>query len=107
MALNLSLGEFQKLTGISDAALLWLLKNNKLRCQVDSKKGLIVCPENLELQNLVEAVARRKQKVLAKHEKLLIEKMARIIRENFEAITEEAIARVTARHHNTKSKPVK
>lgn len=103
MALNLSIEEFQRASGLSDSAVLWLLKSNQLKCRSDPKKGLLICNDSLEMQTLVEAIARGKHRAAGKDQRILVEKMARIVRENMESIFEESIARVASRAKTSRS----
>ena len=65
---QLSLDELQNITGLSDSALLWLLKTGRLRC-ITNKEGVIfVDISSVELSDLVSALTRIQTESLKKHQ---------------------------------------
>lgn len=88
----ISLQEFQRTAGLSDQALVWLLVNNRLRCQVDQSEGLMVDAESADTQALVAAITTAAQRVFASAQPVLQERVAGIIGRHLEEIIEEAVA---------------
>ena len=89
-----TLSEFRRLTGVSDSALVWLLENKKLVCQLDKERGILVDLDSAQLKELIQSISTKKNKALSDQASLISERFARIISDNFEAIAEEALARL-------------
>ena len=89
-----TLSEFRRLTGVSDSALVWLLENKKLVCQLDKERGILVDLDSAQLKELIQSISTKKNEALSDQASLISERFARIISDNFEAIAEEALARL-------------
>lgn len=90
----LRISEFQRLSGLSDRALAWLVVNNRLPCQADPKQGIMVDVESVEIGTLVSAIAARKEELLKERHSFLAERFANIIGKSLEEILDEALAAV-------------
>ena len=89
-----TLTEFQRITGLSDQALLWLLKDNQLECSIDEENGLMIDIESTNTTELIKAVALKHEQVLERHKRIVSERFARIISEQMEEIARDVIARI-------------
>lgn len=90
---TISLKEFRSLTKISDSALLSLMESNSLPLEYDLENGLRVNCENIEVKDLVSAIAKQQIEKDTQERQLLTEQASKIIRENLEQIFEEALKR--------------
>ena len=93
--------DFQRLSGLSDSAVLTLLSGNDLKCEIDDEGFIKIDAESIEVRQLIEAALNHQQEELAKEHGVIVEKVARVIGEQFGAIVEEAVAQV--RQGGTKS----
>lgn len=91
-----SLFEFQKLTLLSDEAVLWLLKHNRLSCSLDSDGSILIDTSAVTTKSLVQAISAIRSDTLATLDSALLEKCARRFSEHLEEIALEA-ARVVTR----------
>ncbi len=80
----ITLKEFQKHIEISDSALIWLLKENKIPCQTNDNKGLVIDIDRVDTKALIEGIATIKKSYLESEEDVLVEKFARIIDESLQ-----------------------
>ena len=88
----ITLEEFQKLSGLSDSSLVWLLTHNQLACSVSEESGIMVDPESTSVKTLIRSLRDKKTEVLAGKERVIIERLARIVGEQLEEVAHEAIA---------------
>lgn len=88
-----SLQEFQKLTGLSDKALVYLLKQNLLRCSVSDQSLLMVDLESVEIQHLQAAILERHGEVLNLNSTVISETLGTIVRDHLDVIVNEALGR--------------
>lgn len=96
-----SLTEFQRLTGLSDSATLWLIKHNKLALAYSRDQGIRVDAADASTRLMVEAMIREHEALLSEDESLLMERISALIRTHLESIFETAQARLGG----SKSKP--
>ena len=85
------LGDFQKLAGLSDRALSWLLTRNLVRCQIDPAQGILVDLDSVETTDLLKSIAARRTRILQTGERLLMESLAAVATRHFEQIVERAL----------------
>ncbi|RMG43704.1 MAG: hypothetical protein D6719_03200 [Candidatus Dadabacteria bacterium] len=93
-----NLSEFQRLTGISDRSLLWLLKNRRLICQVSDASEIMIDIESADVKKLIEAMKSTNHDFLKKRQRIITEKFARIIGEELDVIVDQAVARLKSRN---------
>ena len=91
------LGDFQKLAGLSDRALSWLLTRNLLRCEVDPARGILVDIDSVETADLLKSIAARRTRILDSGERLLMESLAAVATRHFEQIVERALHTIETR----------
>ena len=89
-----NLQEFQRLSGLSDKALLHLLKHNQLRCEVRDGSCLVIDIESTETKALQESILQRQHETLNSHQDLISERLGTIVRDEMQSIVDEAIARL-------------
>jgi hypothetical protein len=94
---RVTLKEFQQLTGLSDTAVLWLLKNDALRCSVDAETHLRIDLDAVSAEDLRNALLARQQEVLDAHADIIAERLGTIVRERLDAVVEDALSRITSR----------
>lgn len=90
----LTLDEFQRLTGVSDAALLWALKNNLFALSYSAENGLSVDIDSVDVKDLVRALASKKEEILAQESGVLTEKITNIISNNLEQLVDRALTQI-------------
>ena len=88
---NISLAEFQNLIGVSDSVVLWLLKSNKLECQLASDGSIRINPESVTVTDLIQALSNRQSEVLIANSDLFTEKINRILAEGIEQVVDGAL----------------
>lgn len=93
------LAEFQALTGLTDQALLHLLRENRLPVSA-SAAGLLVDTGAAELPLLVEALRTAHDRALQERESLLIEEVGQIINGELDEIIAEALAILAEGDHS-------
>jgi len=91
-----SLADFQALAGLSDGAVVWLLKENKLPVVYSRETGLAVDATAATVAQLIEAIMHEHKESLVRHESLLMEKIGAIISAHLETILDEAVSRIGA-----------
>ena len=99
----ISLSDFQRLSGLSDRALLRLPKQDLLRCRVTeaseqthdatqkTSTRLEVDFESVDNSTLIKTIATASRDESKKVERLIAEKFARLISEKIDDITDRAI----------------
>ena len=90
---KINLQDFQKLSGLSDKAMLWLLINGKLPISLDSNT-ITIDPSGLDMRSLIQSIAVRVQERFSSHQALIEERLESLIAEKLEDLVEEAIARM-------------
>ncbi|MBN8550778.1 MAG: hypothetical protein J0M12_15800 [Deltaproteobacteria bacterium] len=93
---TVSLEEFQKLVGISDKALVWLLTQNLLQCQTTADRGLCVDLESVDTENLRKAILARRDSVLEERKDIIVERLGNAVRDELQSIVDEAIGHYIA-----------
>lgn len=88
---HLSLKELQKMTGLSDAALGYLLKEGLLQCSLTEENQLIVNIEKTNLSELMKATTSAKVKALDLKQDIAVERIAAIIRDRMEKVVNLAL----------------
>ena len=91
---RLSLAEFQKLSGISDASLVWLLNNGKLSCFAEPGKPLEVEASGVAVATIVEAIVQARTNAIPSPDVALEERISAVIAEEMESILAEAAQRL-------------
>ncbi|MCB0309782.1 MAG: hypothetical protein KDD42_01025 [Bdellovibrionales bacterium] len=87
----LTLEEFQKLTSISDRAIVWLLKNKKLACQINDQNELLVDIESAQIKDLVSAISARHLELMTNNRRLVSERLAKIVSSKLEEFLDQAL----------------
>lgn len=90
-----SLNDFQNATGLSNEALLWLLKNNKLQISQHEKKGILVEISSVEKSELIKSMLHRDISLLEQNKGLIKERMSLIINQQLEELLDKALAQLT------------
>lgn len=90
---TLSLTQFQRLCSCSDSTLLWMLKNNKIKCLLKEDGQIVVGLDSVETSAIIEALAATKRNVLAEQEEILAEKMYRSISDHVSRIIDDVLTR--------------
>ncbi len=86
------LAQFQDLLALSDKALMYLLRENRLKLSFDPAQGILVNIEDLDMKDLVEAIASLKRDLLRDNSELIAERLASIVGNKLERLVEEALA---------------
>ncbi len=72
----ITIKEFQRLSLLSDAAVLWLLKESKLRLILDEKRGLLIDPKSASEDLLIKSITEGKTSLIDTNEgKELVDKV--------------------------------
>ena len=91
---SLTIEEFQRTAGLSDAAVLWLLrKKPELWSLADGQ--LTIDAGSADLASLIEAMAAREGALLEEQRRLVTERIARIIGNHLDALFTEAAAELS------------
>ena len=91
---NVSLAQFQSITGISDAALCLLLKKNLLPCSYHPEAGLSIDISSVEIRTLVDAIAERMATPAPAVQEMINERVGGLIADSFERVCDEALKRL-------------
>lgn len=98
---NVSLEEFQRLVGISDKALVWLLTNKLLHCKPSSDGGLTVDLEAVDTHALREAILARRDEIIDQRKEVIVERLGNVVRDELNSIVNEAIGHYLAEEHKS------
>ena len=90
------LAEFQRLTGLSDAAIVWLLSHNKIPLAYDTESGVRVDVAHASTRSMVEAMVQAHDELLVAEEPLLMGRITALINTHMESIIETARARIAS-----------
>jgi len=93
----ISLQEFQRLSGISDAVLVHLLCSNKLRCSLDPAGSLLVDVDDPRLAEVMTGITGLSCEILRGRQVLIAERVAAVIRDELGHILEDALALAASR----------
>ncbi len=96
---TVSLEEFQKLVGISDKALVWLLTHNMVQCQTSPERGLTVDLESVDTNALREAILTRRDEIVEQRKEIIVERLGNVVRDELTSIVNEAIGHYLAEEH--------
>lgn len=88
---KISLIDFQRLSGLSDRALMHLLKSTQLKCSTEQGQILIDI-EQLSVKKLVEAVSHKSAQLLLKDQNYLSERIASTLTTKLESIFDQALS---------------
>ncbi|MBX7139305.1 MAG: hypothetical protein K1X83_15125 [Oligoflexia bacterium] len=88
----LKLADFQNLSGLSDRALMWLLKNQKLACQCSAAGEILVDADSAEMQEIVTALKQQSREIGVRRASLIKEKLGQLVSQRVERVIDEAIA---------------
>ena len=88
---EMSLAEFQRVTRLSDAALMWLLRSNRLPGRIDPSAGFQVALESLDIEPLISAALQSEERSSQARRSLLAARLTRVISENLEEIAQRAV----------------
>jgi hypothetical protein len=88
--------DFQRLTGLSDSATLTLLASNELKCSIDDEGFIEIEAESVEVRQLIDAALSLQEVELTKEHGVIVEKIARIIGDQFSSIVEQAVVQARA-----------
>jgi hypothetical protein len=91
---NISLTQFQSISGLSDAALCVLLRKNQLPCTYDKEHGILIEVSSVEVASLVRAIAERVANPAPAVQEIINERVGGIIADAFERVRDEAIERL-------------
>lgn len=91
------LSEFQRITQLSDKAIVWLINQQEIEMQVDSKRGLLISPESATTRSLVNAITSSEQSATQAKKALIIEKLASIIDDGLDDIVDAALVRLLSK----------
>lgn len=95
------ISSFQKITGISDRAMLQLLERvgkdaTQVYAEMSETQGLLLDVDSLKVRDLVEAIRQKQDKELSQKRAVIVEKLGAIVVEEIESIFLEASARASA-----------
>lgn len=96
---NVSLEEFQKLVGVSDKALVWLLTHNVVQCQASPEHGISVDLESVDTKALREAILARRDEIVDQRKEIIVERLGNVVRDELTSIVNEAIGHYLAEEH--------
>lgn len=91
---SISLQEFQALTGLPDAAVVWLLRHNRLLCTIDAERGIMVDVASAHNAAIVEALKARRRVVADAERDTLRSQIGTMIQDELDRILDEACARL-------------
>lgn len=86
------LAEFQDLLNLSDRALTCLLRENKLKMSINQQTGLLIDIEDVQVDQLVQAIIHLRTDMLGQNSELIAERLAALIGRNLECLIEEALS---------------
>lgn len=92
----IKLAEFQDLLDLSDSAMVCLLRENKLKFSLSQDQGLMIDIEEVQINQLVQAIITLRAELLNQNSELIAEKMAALVGKNLERLIEEALASTVA-----------
>ena len=93
MAKVVALEEFQRLAGLSDASLVWLLHEGGLPLRLDPD-GLKVVAEEVTIEKLLSGIATAKSDARSSQRDSLVQRVGRIMVSHFGKILQEALAEI-------------
>ena len=92
----ISLAELQRLTGLSDRAMMQILSNGQLQCECRDNE-IFFDSSSIELHSLVRAIAQRKQEIIQRDQNYISERISSLIAQRLEALFERALSIASGR----------
>lgn len=86
----ITLADFRSVTGLSPATVLGLLEGGQLSCRLDPERGLLVDTDAVSTRQAIAAILAQGNNA---PDIELVEEVARVIRDNLDAIVEQALNR--------------
>ncbi|MFM1849037.1 MAG: hypothetical protein RL417_2511 [Pseudomonadota bacterium] len=90
------LAEFQRLSGLSDSAIVWLLIHNKIPLAYSPATGISVDAGHPTTADLVAAITHQHEAGLEADAPLIRERMRTLINTHLESILESALERINS-----------
>jgi hypothetical protein len=90
----ISLREFQSATGLSNDALVWLIKNNKLTFEYNKTKGLLVDIDGVNKNQLIQSMLEKEVSDLESNKDIIKERLSIVVASKVEELFEEALSRL-------------
>lgn len=91
------LAEFQRITQLSDRAIVWLLNNREIEMEVDPKRGLLIAPDSATTRTLIDALSSSEHSLAQAKRALIVERLASIVDDGLDDIVDAAIARLISK----------
>ena len=88
------LAEFQRITQLSDRAIVWLLNHREIEMEVDPKRGLLIAPDSAATKTLIGALSSSEHSLAQAKRALIVEKLASIVDDGLDDIVDAALARL-------------
>lgn len=90
-----TLHELQITTGLSDQAMLHLLKQRETACKVDPDKGIMIDADSVSTKSMIQALLERSTSLLASEKDVLVARFSHTIGAQIEELIEEALHRLS------------
>lgn len=90
----ITIAEFQKLTGVSDRALIEILARNLVELRVNPETGLQLNISSCDLNTLIQSNIPTQIEDILSNRRLLLENVAEIIDEHLDDILNEALQKI-------------
>lgn len=87
---HLTLAEFQRLTHVSDAAMMWLLRHEAIPCSTDERGRVIINTTEVDIEALLQPYRERKKEYFQTRRAVLERRFARIVGVHLQEIILEA-----------------
>ena len=91
---QITLADFQRMTSLSDAACMWLLRHGRLRLKVDADQTLWVDVQGGELREMFEAISPKEKSLNPEEEDPFVERLMRLVLGEVESAVQQALVRV-------------
>ncbi len=101
-----TLHELQLTTGLSDQALLHLLKQKETACKVDPEQGLLVDADSVSTKSMIQALLERSTTLLESEKEVLVARFSHTIGEQIEELIEEALQRLSIQQEPAPSEDI-
>lgn len=88
---KITIAEFQSATGLSDSAIMWLIRRNELPFDYSKERGLLIDAENVGTKEIVAALISKGQSALEKERSLIMERLSVIVAEQLDRILNDAL----------------
>lgn len=87
------LEEFRHLSGLPDAALIWLLNHAEIAHSVDSEHNILIDLDAVHVKDAVSALINRQRTLFEENKSLFTEKVRGIIDDSLKSILDEALGK--------------